>query len=60
MTPSLKKKCKYNYLPTKHVRVRARFSVSVRCRSNWNLEVLVFGERGKLEYPKKNPSYGPE
>ena len=23
-------------------------------RSNWNLEVLVFEERGKLEYPEKN------
>jgi len=22
--------------------------------SNWNLEMLVFGERGKLEYPEKN------
>ena len=22
---------------------------------NWNLEMLVFKERGKLEYPKKNP-----
>ena len=35
---------------------RARFSVSVRSRSNWNLEVLVFGERGKPEYPEKNLS----
>ena len=24
--------------------------MSVRSRSNWNLEVLVFGERGKPEY----------
>jgi len=24
--------------------------------SNWNLEVLVFDERGKLEYPEKNLS----
>ena len=23
-------------------------------RSNWNLEVLVFEERGKPEYPEKN------
>ena len=23
--------------------------------SNWNSEMLVFGERGKLEYPEKNP-----
>ena len=31
--------------------------------SNWNLEVLVFEERGKPEYPEKNqqqtqPTYG--
>ena len=25
-------------------------------RSNWNLEVLVFEERGKPEYPRKNLS----
>ena len=25
-------------------------------RSNWNLEMLVFEERGKLEYPEKNLS----
>ena len=30
--------------------------MSVRSRSNWNLEVLVFEERGKLEYPEKNLS----
>ena len=24
--------------------------------SNWNLEILVFEERGKSEYPKKNLS----
>ena len=36
--------------------LRARFSVSLRSRSNRNLEVLVFGERGKLEYPEKNLS----
>jgi len=24
-------------------------------RSNWNLEVLIFVEGGKLEYPEKNP-----
>ena len=23
-------------------------------RSNWKLEMLVFEERGELEYPKKN------
>ena len=30
--------------------------MSVRSRSNWNLKVLVFKERGKLEYPEKNLS----
>jgi len=30
--------------------------VSVRSRSNWNLKVLVFRERGKPEYPEKNLS----
>ena len=29
-------------------------NVSVRSRSNWNLQVLVFEKRGKLEYPEKN------
>ena len=24
-------------------------------RSNWNLEMLVFAEGGKPEYPEKNP-----
>ena len=28
--------------------------MSVRSRSNWNLEMLVFEERGKLEYPEEN------
>ena len=28
--------------------------MSVRSRSNWNLEVLVFEERGTPEYPQKN------
>ena len=29
-------------------------NVSVRSKSNWNLQVLVFEKRGKLEYPQKN------
>ena len=29
--------------------------MSVRSRSNWKLEVLIFEERGKPEYPEKNP-----
>ena len=28
----------------------------MRARSNWNLKVLVFKERGKPEYPEKNLS----
>ena len=28
----------------------------MRARSNWNLKVLVFQERGKPEYPEKNLS----
>ena len=27
---------------------------STVCRSNWNLEMLVFVEGGKPEYPEKN------
>ena len=30
--------------------------MSVYSRSNWNLKVLVFKERGKPEYPEKNLS----
>ena len=30
-------------------------SLSTVSRSNWNLEVLVFVEGGKAEYPEKNP-----
>ena len=36
--------------------LRTRWNVSVRSKSNWNLEVLVFKEKGKLEYPEKNLS----
>ena len=42
------------YLPTKHQRaLGARSKVSVRSRSNWNLEMLVFVEGGKPEYPEE-------
>ena len=42
------------YLATKQQRaLGARSKVSVRSRSNWNLEMLVFVEGGKLEYPKR-------
>ena len=36
--------------------MRTHWNVSECSRSNSNLEVLVFKERGKLEYPKKNLS----
>ena len=36
--------------------MRTRLNVSLRSRSNRNLEVLVFKERGKPEYPMKNLS----
>ena len=36
--------------------IRTGWNVSVRSRSNWNLKVLVFKERGKPEYPEKNLS----
>ena len=32
-----------------------RSKVTVRSRSNWNLEILVFAEGGKAENPEKNP-----
>ena len=32
-----------------------RSKVTVRSRSNWNLEMLVFVEEGKPENPEKNP-----
>ena len=39
------------YLPTKHQRaLGTRSKVSVRSRSNWKLEMLVFVEGGKPEY----------
>ena len=42
-------------LPTKHQRALGTHSkVSVCSRSNWNLEMLVFVEGGKPEYPQKN------
>ena len=40
-------------LPTEHWGVHK--NVSVRSRSNWNLKVLIFKERGKLEYPGEKP-----
>ena len=33
--------------------LRTRWNVSVCSRSNWNLEVLVFKERGEPKYPEK-------
>ena len=34
--------------------------LSTVSRSNWNLEMLVFVEGGKPEYPEKNPRSGDE
>ena len=34
---------------------RLMFKGSTNLRSNWNLEMLVFEEGGKPEYPEKNP-----
>ena len=34
--------------------------LSTASRSNWNLEMLVFVEGGKPEYPEKNPWSGDE
>ena len=34
---------------------RLMFKRSMNSRSNWNLEMLVFKEGGKPEYPEKNP-----
>ena len=44
------------YLPTMNTKdfLSTCLNVSVRSRSNWNLKVLVFEERRKLEYPEKN------
>ena len=50
----VKKKCKCNLLTHEAPKsLRAHFSVSVRSRSNWNLELLVFGERGKRSTRRK-------
>ena len=38
--------------------MRTRKNVSVRSRSNWNLEMLVFKEREKADYPRKKNSLG--
>ena len=35
---------------------RTHSEMSVHSRSNWNLEMLVFEERGIPEYPEKNLS----
>ena len=37
--------------------MKTRWNVSVRSRSNWNLEEFVFMERGKPKYPEKNLPY---
>ena len=51
-----KKNCKLLFYPRSTQEfIWTRLNVSVRSRSNWNLEVLVFEERGKPEYPEKKP-----
>ena len=53
----LKKKCKLLFYPRSTQEfIWTRLNVSVRSRSIWNLEVLVFEKGGKPEYPKKNLS----
>ena len=57
MQHELKEKCKKkcNLFTDETLRgSEARSDVFVRSRSIWNLEVLVFEERGKPEYPEKN------
>ena len=46
------------YLPTEHLKSARELvpRVSVHSGTNWNLSVLVFDERGKLEYPEENLS----
>jgi len=39
----------------KLIGIPQRGSSSTVSRSNWNLEVLIFAEGGKLENPEKNP-----
>ena len=52
-----KKNCKLLFYPRSTWEfIWTRLNVSVRSRSNWNLKVLVFEERGKPEYPEKNLS----
>ena len=56
-TSALKKNCKLLFYPRSTWEfIWTRWNVSVRSRSNWNLKVLVFEERGKPEYPEKNLS----
>ena len=52
-----KKNCKLLFYPRSTWEfIWTRLNVSVRSRSNWNLKVLVFEDRGKPEYPEKNLS----
>ena len=51
-----KKKCKCNLFT--HGALRSSQELVQKCpcipKSNWNLEMLVFKEKGKPEYPEKN------
>ena len=57
-TPASKQQVHYCNLFTRgHLRVHENLIVEtcLHSRSNWNLEVLVFKERGKPEYLEKKP-----
>ena len=57
-TQKVEQNCKLQFVYPSSTKefIRTRWNVSVRSRSNWNLKVLVFKERGKPEYPEKNLS----
>ena len=50
------KKCIEQGLLAQSPKPEAHDKVLDNSRSNWNLEMLVFEERGKPEYPEKNLS----
>ena len=58
LSPFVWAKCNFViYLPTKHQRaLGSRSKVSVRSRSNWNLEMLVFSGGRKTRVPGEKPS----
>ena len=38
------------------IKVALQYKDILQTKSNWNVEMLVFEERGKPEYPEKNLS----